>query len=106
MFPLRLRWNRKRRVAAAVLAFLLAYPLSFWPACWVAVRLDPTRHRSELRFFGALYQPVILVLSSLHDSARHWIFASIEIGTPEDVFFFRGPGVGWFLPDRGDYLTF
>ena len=80
-------------IAAVVLAALLAYPLSLWPACWLAMRLDPHRHQRELRFIVDAYYPVGSAIVHLPRPARDVVFRSIELGAPAGTTILYDPPV-------------
>lgn len=87
--PKRLWWRKKRWIAVAVIATVLSYPLSFWPACWFALRLDIERSGDELIFFTRLYDPVLDAIAESPRPVRHFIFWTLELGAPRDGKFLR-----------------
>lgn len=88
-------WRKKRWLAVLLLAVVLAYPLSFVPAFWVATRLD--RSSAEFRFLCRFYRPMAVVLIESPHPLRNCVYWAVELGTPSDVTFVRNydHGVMW-----------
>jgi hypothetical protein len=86
----------KRFGLAIRLAVLVAYPLTFGPACWTCLR---TGNGSEaLHFF---YRPIILVGSLPQEKRDHPGFPAkvilwyANLGVPDGVIIFMGDGEVW-----------
>ncbi len=94
--------GRKAFARGAVLAVLVlaAYPLSFGPACWIAMRINPMTHATAFRRFSNVYSPISSAIirssNSVHDSAM-WF---LELGAPADTRMLHEwyQGIAWDQP--------
>jgi len=78
-------WQRRRVIvtAAVVAALVLAYPLSFVPACWVLMRIDPNVQWRQWEFFRDAYEPVADVVMASPTSIQDWVAIAISVGQPD-----------------------
>ena len=96
------RWTKKRLCTVGVLAIALAYPLSLWPACWVALRLTPEVHQAEIQYLCRAYAPLLRIVAESPRVIRDAVFWSIELGAPEGRFLReRDHVVVWVTRDYG-----
>jgi hypothetical protein len=72
-----------------VVVGLVAYPLSFVPACWVSSRVQPTG-----TCLSAVYRPIILAWRNSPPSAENLVTRSILFGI-------RGYRIEYRTYDRG-----
>lgn len=80
--PRRVWWRRKRWQAAAVLAVLFAYPLSFVPTCWVLVRINPKTRYAQWEILREAYRPAASVLTLCPDDVQSAVCAAANVGNP------------------------
>ena len=98
--------NRRRRISATfwavgVLAMIVAYPLSFGPACWVNERTD-----ANTGLISAAFYPIIrLANRSSRVSAMALWYAALgarEGSTPS----FYGDEIGWWVEGPGSMVPY
>lgn len=78
-------WRRKRWQVAAVLAVLFGYPLSFVPACWILVRLDPKTRSAQWAILREAYRPAATVLTTCPDDLQAAVCTAANLGSADDA---------------------
>lgn len=83
--PCRPWWRKKRWRAAAAVAFLSAYPPSFFPACWALMRLDPNARPGDVPRWEALtwaYRPAAEAVIAAPPGVQRAVARAVEAGSP------------------------
>ena len=72
--------------AVVVVVVLVAYPLSFGPACWISSRAQPSG-----QVVSVVYYPVIRLFGALPESLNRAVAAYILLGLAPDKSFATDP---------------
>lgn len=78
-------WRRKRAIALASVLIVLAYPLSFVPACWVLMRTDPMTDVFPFLVIREIHRPTAAVLKVCPESVRDAVRGLIDLGSPDGL---------------------
>ncbi len=99
-FVLRGRAAFARGAVLAMVLMLVAYPLSFGPACWIAMRNDAGKHATAFRRFSNFYSPVSIAIIRGPRPVRDCAMWYLELGAPADAKVWRewDDGILWSKP--------
>jgi hypothetical protein len=81
-------------ITVALVAVLVAYPLSVGPACWIATRIDGGENA-----WNIAYRPIVVALLSCSDDLYDAVEGFLLRGVPEGTHFWRySKGLRWTEP--------
>jgi hypothetical protein len=83
--PKRPWWRRRRAITLAGLLVVLAYPLSFAPACWVLMRTGPAVAPFVWRVIREAHRPTAYLLKWSPADVRETTEFLVNRGRPEII---------------------